>query len=57
LTNPALLVLDDIAGVLDVDARVLVRDALGRYPHMAVVEATVDTPLLTSATHHIELAT
>jgi hypothetical protein len=57
LTNPALLVLDDIAGVLDVDARVLVRDALGRYAHMAVVEATVDTPLLTSATLHIELAT
>lgn len=57
LTSPALLVLDDIAGVLDVNARVLVRDTLGRYPHMAVVEATVDTPLLTSATHHIELAT
>jgi ATP-binding cassette subfamily C protein CydD len=57
LTKPALLVLDDIAGVLDVNARLLVRDALGRYPHMAVVEATVDTPLLTSATYQIELAT
>jgi ABC-type transport system involved in cytochrome bd biosynthesis fused ATPase/permease subunit len=56
LTSPALLVLDDIAGVLDANARVLVRDALDRYPHMAIVEATVDTPLLTSATHHIELA-
>jgi len=57
LAHPALLVLDDIAGVLDVNARVLVRDALDHYPHVAVVEATVDTPLLTGATHRIELTT
>jgi hypothetical protein len=49
--------LDDIAGVLDVNARVLVRDAHDHYPHVAVVEATVDTPLLTGATHRIELTT
>jgi len=57
LTEPALLILDDIAGVLDEDSRILVRDALGRYPHMAIIEATVDTPLLTNATHYIELTT
>jgi ABC-type transport system involved in cytochrome bd biosynthesis fused ATPase/permease subunit len=56
LANPALLVLDDIAGVLDENARLLVRTALTRYPHVAVVEATVDTPLLSGATQHIKLA-
>ncbi len=56
LSEPALLVLDDIAGVLDEQARVLVRDALRRYPSMTIVEATVDTPLLVDAAHHIELA-
>jgi ABC-type transport system involved in cytochrome bd biosynthesis fused ATPase/permease subunit len=57
LTNPSLLVLDDIAGVLDVDARDCVLDALDAYPHLAIVEATVDTPLMAKATHHIELTT
>jgi ABC-type transport system involved in cytochrome bd biosynthesis fused ATPase/permease subunit len=57
LARPALLVLDDIAGVLDEEARILVRSALGRFPHMAIVEATVDTPLLTNVSHRIELAT
>jgi ATP-binding cassette, subfamily C, bacterial CydD len=55
LTNPALLVLDDIAGVLDEDARARVRAVLTHYPNTAIVEATVDTPVLAGATHSIEL--
>jgi ATP-binding cassette subfamily C protein CydD len=57
LAKPALLVLDDIAGVLDEEARTLVRSTLGHFAHMAIIEATVDTPLLTNVNHHIELAT
>ena len=55
VAKPTLLVLDDIAGVLDANARTLVHDVLRRYPQMAVVEATVDTPLLRGAEHRIEL--
>lgn len=57
LASPALLVLDDIAGVLDDDARRLVRAALEQRPEIGVVEASVDTPLLTSAALRVELAT
>ena len=55
VARPTLLVLDDIAGVLDANARTLVHDVLRRYPQMAMVEATVDTPLLSGAEHRIEL--
>ncbi len=56
LHEPALLVLDDIAGVLDEDTRVLVREVLGEFPGLAIVEATVDSPLVSNATVAIELA-
>jgi ATP-binding cassette, subfamily C, bacterial CydD len=56
LAHPDLLVLDDVAGVLDDDARRLVRHVLDDQRALALVEATVDTPLLFDATVRIELA-
>ncbi len=50
-----LLILDDVAGVLDEEGRRLVRAVLGSRSSIAVVEATVDTPLLSDVTFRIEL--
>jgi ATP-binding cassette subfamily C protein CydD len=55
LSEPSLVVLDDVAGVLDSDARDCVRRTLGALPGLAVVEATVDTPLLIEATQRLEV--
>ncbi len=55
LHDPALLILDDIAGVLDADARRDVRLILEARSDVAVIEATVDTPLLIGSSLHIEL--
>ncbi|HEY5266027.1 MAG TPA: ATP-binding cassette domain-containing protein [Acidimicrobiales bacterium] len=55
IAAPSLLLLDDIAGVLDEDARGHVRNALAARTDLALVEATVDTPLLINATQRIEL--
>ena len=57
LANAALIVLDDVAGVLDADARGQVRRALDDAVELAVVEATVDSPLLVGAVRRIELHT
>ena len=46
LAEPALLVLDDVAGVLDSDSRGRVAAVLESLPTLAIVEATVDTPIL-----------
>ncbi len=54
LARPALLVLDDVAGVLDEEARRRVRDVLADGT-VGVIEATVDTALLTNTTYRIEL--
>ena len=56
LAHPDLLVVDDVAGVLDDDSRQLVRRVLDELPALGVVEATVDTPLLLGVTRRIELA-
>lgn len=56
LARPDLLVVDDVAGVLDNDGRRLVRGVLDAHPTLGVVEATVDTPLLVDVTQRIELA-
>ena len=57
LAHPDLLVVDDVAGVLDDDARrARARACSTSYRALAVVEATVDTPLLTDVTQRIELA-
>lgn len=47
LCDPALVVLDDIGGVLDAHARQCVRAALSVSPTIAVVEASVDDPVMT----------
>jgi ATP-binding cassette subfamily B protein len=57
LAQPDLLVLDDVAGVLDEGGRRLVRNVLDAHPALGVVEATVDTPLFTIVTNRIELTT
>jgi ABC-type transport system involved in cytochrome bd biosynthesis fused ATPase/permease subunit len=53
LAGPSLLVLDDIAGVLDPVSREQVRRALASRPELAIIEATVDTPLLVDFTEQI----
>jgi ATPase subunit of ABC transporter with duplicated ATPase domains len=55
LANPKLLVLDDVAGVLDAPSRVLVAKALGERRELAVIEACVDRPLLGSFSKRIDL--
>jgi ATP-binding cassette subfamily C protein CydCD len=57
LAEPELLVIDDVAGVLDDEGRRLVRDELAQHRSLAIVEATVDTPLLVDVTYRVELAT
>lgn len=56
LAGSSTVLLDDIAGVLDETARHQVRRALGRYPQLAIIETTVDTPLLTDVTKRIEIS-
>jgi ABC-type transport system involved in cytochrome bd biosynthesis fused ATPase/permease subunit len=55
LADVSLLVLDDVAGVLDSDVRERVRGALAREESIAIIEATVDTPLLATPSRRIEL--
>ena len=55
LAEPSLLVIDDVAGVLDTSARDAVTLVLERRPQLAIIEATVDTPLLRDATVRIEI--
>jgi ABC-type multidrug transport system fused ATPase/permease subunit len=55
LADVALLVLDDVAGVLDPGVRDQVRRALALEEGLVIIEATVDTPLLASASQRIEL--
>lgn len=56
LSAPSLVVMDDIAGVLDLEAREHVRRTLVTLPDLAILETTVDTPLLTDETSRIELS-
>lgn len=55
LSSPSLIVIDDIAGVLDSEAREKVREALSTLPSLARIEASVDTPLTLDPTSRIEL--
>jgi ABC-type transport system involved in cytochrome bd biosynthesis fused ATPase/permease subunit len=55
LAHADLLIIDDVAGVLDEDARRRVRAVLGAQRSLTVVEATVDTPLVIDVTYRIEL--
>ncbi|HUZ41113.1 MAG TPA: ATP-binding cassette domain-containing protein [Acidimicrobiales bacterium] len=55
LARPDLMIIDDVAGVLDADSRRLVRSVLDEHPRLGLVEATVDTPLLDDTTYRIAL--
>jgi ABC-type transport system involved in cytochrome bd biosynthesis fused ATPase/permease subunit len=55
LADVSLLVLDDVAGVLDEETREQVRSALASEESLAIIEATVDTPLLATSSQRIEL--
>ncbi len=55
IRNPDVLILDDIAGVMDNTSRQLVRQRLARQSDVAIIEATVDAPLTASPTQVMEL--
>jgi len=55
LAECAVLVLDDIAGLLDASSRRAVTLVLSRLDHVALVEATVDQPLMGDATVRVEI--
>lgn len=55
LADASLIVLDDVAGVLDASSRDLVRRTLTGLTTVAIVEASVDAPLLDGADQRIEL--
>lgn len=55
LADVALVLLDDIAGVLDAPTRRLVNEALNNHPDLAVIEATIDSPLIMPYGHSIEI--
>ncbi len=56
VNHVALLVLDDVAGLLDSENRSWVREALSRRPTLAVVEASVDAAQLIEAECLVVLA-
>ncbi len=55
LASPALIIVDDIAGVLDDANRRRVSQLLGRLAALSVLELSVDTPLLADVDQRIEL--
>lgn len=55
LAGPAVLLVDDVAGLLDSVARACVRDVLREIDDVAVIEASVDTSLLSEGMAHLEL--
>ena len=57
LADASLLLLDDVAGVLDENSRDLIRGALESNRALTIIEATVDTPLITTPSKRIELRT
>ena len=56
LARPAVLVLDDIAGVLDQPSRARVRAVIDRDDNLGVIEATVDTPVASDFDQHVVVA-
>jgi len=56
LADPVILIIDDIAGVLDVDARNHLRETIGRLSALTIVEATVDDPVVTSFLSTVEVS-
>lgn len=56
LHEPRLLILDDVAGLLDEAARAAVRDELARHRDLAILEISVDVTIFISATAHVTLS-
>jgi ABC-type transport system involved in cytochrome bd biosynthesis fused ATPase/permease subunit len=56
VARPSLLIIDDIAGVLDDESRGQVRRALETHKDLAIIEAAVESPLLYEFNQHIEIA-
>ena len=56
LQRPRLLILDDVAGLLDGTSRDAVRDELARHLDVAIVEISVDDALFISATTTLRLS-
>jgi hypothetical protein len=50
------VILDDVAGLLDADARAAVREELARHRDTAVVEIAVDEALLIDAATTVRLS-
>jgi ATP-binding cassette subfamily C protein CydD len=55
LAGPVLLMLDDIAGVLDGAARERVLATLARFPRLTIIEATVDDPTMTEFNSRLDI--
>lgn len=56
LHQPRLLIIDDVAGLLDASAREAVREELARRRDLAIIEVAVDTTVFISATTQVHLA-
>lgn len=55
LAHPAVLILDDIAGIIDEETKSRLRLVIENLSSTAVIEATVDTPLVSAPDVEIEL--
>ncbi|MDE3147159.1 MAG: ATP-binding cassette domain-containing protein [Acidobacteriota bacterium] len=56
LSEPTLVILDDVAGLLDANARAAVREELARHRDTAIVEIAVDEALLIDAGTKVRLS-
>ena len=56
LHEPRLLILDDVAGLLDAASRVAVGAEMARHPDLAIIEISVDETLFISATTRVRLS-
>jgi ABC-type transport system involved in cytochrome bd biosynthesis fused ATPase/permease subunit len=55
LANPQLLLIDDIAGLLDEESKQKLQNVLSQRSDIAIIEATVDNPVIENATTRFEV--
>jgi ATP-binding cassette subfamily C protein CydD len=55
LAKPQLLLIDDIAGLLDEESRQKLQNVLSQHRDNAIIEATVDNPVLENSTTRFEV--
>ena len=55
LANPQLLLIDDIAGLLDEESKQKLQNVLSQRSDIAIIEATVDNPVLENSTTRFEV--